>query len=139
MMSKVLYWLVPKIVMILALIYGLFDACYISYSRGIDSFILVISLIIILLIYDQIYQVIYIINDDERLYSSRTVRIINCTFMSVISTCYFVMPFVDDTFPLKILFSFTLGLYSLLLVSHDIVILIKARQLRQTDISDFGE
>ncbi len=138
-MSKLLYWLVPKIALVLAVFYGLVDASLEAYNKGFSSVFFIVALIIILLIYDQSSQVLFIISDDKRLYYSRTIRIINCAFMSVISTCFFVLPFVDREFPLNAIFCFVTSVFCLLLVSHDIVILIKARQIRQTDISGFGK
>ena len=138
MMSRFLYWIFPKLVLVIGLFYAFLEVLILLYNNGIDWVVLVTLLINFIIIYDQIKQIILLFKKDKRLYQMRTFRIINCGFFSLTASSYFAFPFMNIEFPVSKIYSFILGLFCLWLVSHDIVILVKSRRFNQPDISDFG-
>lgn len=140
-LTNILYWYVPKVILIASLFYGMVDSILKGDIVRLNGFKISSFLIFLLMAADQTRLIYYKAKGDDRFYSFKTFRYVNLVLfiISMLFVLWFAITNIGGELTSKWFLYGSSVLYAII-ASHDFVIIRKVKTILppETNISDFG-
>jgi len=140
-LTNILYWYLPKVILIASLFYSVVDSLIKGDIVGLNGFKVSSFLIFLLMAVDQIRLIYYKVTKDNRFYDFKTFRYVNLVLFTIATmSLLFLAITTNVAVPSDKWLLYGGSVLYAILASHDYVIIKKSKTIHslEPNISDFG-